>query len=74
MLTINGSGRKISSIEINRAAGCAHTFNGEVSKRDLKRVHHLNLVQDERYLNKVKRWNRSRRPGTEEEFLHFLGF
>jgi Fe-S-cluster containining protein len=71
VITLDESGRRIQSIKLNKAAACAHTFSGKVSRRDLKKVHRWNLEQDERYLAKVKRWNRH--PCREKEFLDFLG-
>ena len=73
VLTLDSAGRNIKSLKLNEAANCAYTLAGSVSKQRLKKIHLWNLEQDEQYLKKVDRWNRRKHPGTEKDFLRYLG-
>ncbi len=71
---LDKSGRRLRFLKLNQASACAHTLDGKISRRDLKKIYRLNLKQDENYLAKVKRWNRRKEAGSEKDFLRFLGF
>ena len=72
-LTLDKNDRKIEVVEMNLICECAHTLDGKMSKRELKKVHHLSLAQDDSYFAKVRRWNRRRTHGNERDFLEYLG-
>jgi len=73
VLRMDKTGRKILSVELNKAAECGHSWRGHLSKRELKKIHFLNLDRDTRYWARVNRWNRRKKHGSEKEFLEFLG-
>jgi len=73
VLTLDDSERRIESIELSEVCECSHTLDGKVFRRDLKKVYHWNVKQDDRYFKKVRRWNRRKGCGTEHDFLEYLG-
>jgi Fe-S-cluster containining protein len=73
IVKLDDTGRSIHSIGLNKASACSHTLSGKVSKVELKRLHRLNLAQDEQYSVKVRQWNRRKNPGSEKDFIQFLG-
>lgn len=73
VVSLDESERKIESIELNDVSPCSHTLDGKVRKRDLKKIYRWNLREDESYFEKVRRWNRRRRFGTQQDFLRYLG-
>ena len=65
----------VEKISLSQIVKCPHAWDGNISRRELRRVQTCNERQEEIYLKKVREWNRSKtgqktRPG----FLRFLGF
>lgn len=73
VVELDDSRAKIASIELNAAENCSYTLRGKLSKNEIKKMYRLNLAQDERYAAKVRRWNRRENPGSERDFIRFLG-
>ncbi len=73
ILTLDQTGRRIKTIELNQVCVCSHTLDGKMRKRDLKKFHLWSLRQDQRYAEKVRRWNRRKTYGDEQDFLRYLG-
>ncbi|GAB4330990.1 MAG: hypothetical protein Kow0099_02010 [Candidatus Abyssubacteria bacterium] len=73
-LTLDDSERRIEVVELNLPCECRYTLDGRVSKREIKKIHRQSLRQDESYFALVQRWNRRVHPGTEHDFLEFIGF
>ncbi len=72
-LTLADDNRRIKSIDMNDICECGRTLDGKVSTRYLMKIHLQSLQQDEEYFAKVDAWNRRKNPGTEKEFLKYLG-
>lgn len=59
---------------LSRIVKCPHAWDGNISKRELRRVQTLNQRHETAYLEKVRAWNqRKDGPRTASGFLHFLG-
>jgi Fe-S-cluster containining protein len=73
-VTLSDSGA-IEKISLSKIVKCPHAWDGNVSRRDVRRVQTWNERQEESFLKKVREWNRSKRTQkTRPEFLRFLGF
>jgi len=65
----------VEKISLSKIVKCPHAWDGDVSRRDLRRVQTWNERQEESYLKKVGQWNRSKTAQkTRPAFLRFLGF
>jgi Fe-S-cluster containining protein len=65
----------IDKISLSRIVKCPHAWDGDNSRRELKRMASWNDREEAKYVRKVKRWNRmSGVLKTRPEFLRFLGF
>jgi len=73
ILELDEDDRRIESVELSRACECAHTLDGKVDKRYIKKVYLESLRQDEVYFAKVRNWNRRKTQGNERDFLEYLG-
>ena len=65
----------VEKISLSKIVKCPHAWDGDVSRRELRRVQTWNERQEESYLKKVGEWNRSKTgQKTRPAFLRFLGF
>lgn len=65
----------IEKISLSRIVKCPHEWDGDNSRRELKRIASWNERQEESYVKKVKAWNQKESGlKTRPEFLRFLGF
>jgi Fe-S-cluster containining protein len=65
----------VEKISLSKIVTCPHAWDGNISRRELRRVQTWNERQEENYLNKVRDWNRQKNgPKTRPAFLRFLGF
>lgn len=65
----------LKNISLSRIVKCPHEWDGNIAKRELRRVRTWNERQEGRYLEKLKVWNRQKNgPRTQPAFLRFLGF
>ena len=71
-LEFDNNGRRVSGIEINDACQCDYDLEGKVSLRELKRNDGWDDQQDEVFFAKIRYWNRTRKLGTQREFLEYL--
>ena len=65
----------VEKISLAKIVKCPHAWDGNISRRELRKVQTWNERQEELYLKKVREWNHRQmglktRPG----FLRFLGF
>ena len=73
-VTFSDSGA-VEKISLSKIVKCPHAWDGNVSRRELRKVQSWNERQEESYLRKVRAWNRSKpTQKTRPEFLRFLGF
>jgi Fe-S-cluster containining protein len=73
-ITFSDSGA-IEKISLSRIVKCPHAWDGDNSRRELKKTAYWNEREEARYIKKVKAWNRHNDgPKTRPEFLRFLGF
>jgi Fe-S-cluster containining protein len=73
-VTFSDSGG-VEKISLSKVVKCPHAWDGQLSRRELRKVQTWNERQEESYLKKVHDWNRSKlEPKTRPEFLRFLGF
>lgn len=73
-VTFSDSGA-VEKISLSKIVKCPHASDGNVSRRELRKVQTWNERQEESYLKKVRQWNRSKTgQKTRPEFLRFLGF
>jgi Fe-S-cluster containining protein len=72
--TFSDSGA-LEKISLSKIVPCPHAWDGNVSRRELRKVQTWNERQEESYLKKVREWN-ARKTGskTRPAFLRFLGF
>jgi Fe-S-cluster containining protein len=67
--------KAIEKISLSRIVKCPHEWDGNVRRRELRRINDWNERQQETYVSKIKAWNRiSTGHKTGREFLRFLGF
>ena len=72
--TFSDSGA-LEKISLSKIVPCPHAWDGNVSRRELRKVQTLNERQEESYVKKVRKWNaRKTGPKTRPAFLRFLGF
>jgi hypothetical protein len=65
----------VEKISLSKIVKCPHAWDGNISRRDLRRVQTSNERQEEGYVKKVKEWNKIKSgPRTRPAFLRFLGF
>jgi uncharacterized protein len=65
----------VEKISLSKIVKCLHEWDGNLSRRELRRVQSWNERQEESYLKKVREWNsRKTGPKTRPAFLRFLGF
>ncbi len=65
----------VVKMSLSRVVKCPHAWDGDISKRELRRVQTLNQRDETSYLEKVSAWNhRKDGPRTIPGFLRFLGF
>ncbi|MET0586201.1 MAG: YkgJ family cysteine cluster protein [Candidatus Binatia bacterium] len=65
----------VEKISLRHIVKCPHEWDGDNSRRELKRIASWNERQEESYVKKVKAWNQKESgPKTRPEFLRFLGF
>ena len=73
-VTFSDSGA-VEKISLSKIVQCPHAWDGNISKRELRRVDTWNERQEESYLAKLIVWNKQKRgPKTRPGFLRFLGF
>ncbi len=65
----------VEKISLSKIVKCPHAWDGNISRRELRKVQTWNERQEENYLKKVRAWNRCKtHPKTQPAFLRFLGF
>ena len=65
----------VEKISLSRIVKCPHAWDGNVPRRELRRINNWNEEQQESYVKKIKAWNQIRSGRkTGKEFLRFLGF
>jgi hypothetical protein len=65
----------VTKISLSKIVKCPHAWDGDITRRELRRVQTWNERQEESYLKKVREWNsRAEGPRTGPAFLRFLGF
>ena len=50
----------VEKISLSRIVKCPHAWDGNISRRDLRRVQTWNERQEESYVKKVREWNRTK--------------
>jgi Fe-S-cluster containining protein len=73
-VTVSETGA-VEMISLSRIVKCPHDWDGNIQRRELRRIDTWNEHQQEAYVEKIKAWNKlktSRKTGP--EFLRFLGF
>ena len=65
----------VERISLSKIVKCPHDWDGNISRRELRKVQTWNEHQEESYLKNVREWNRHKTgPKTRPGFLRFLGF
>lgn len=65
----------VAKISLSKIVKCPHAWDGDIRRRELRRVQTWNERQEESYLRQIQEWNRRREgPRTGPAFLRFLGF
>ncbi len=65
----------VEKISLSKIVKCPHAWDGNISRRELRKVQTWNERQEELYLKKVRDWNhREQGLKTRSAFLRFLGF
>jgi Fe-S-cluster containining protein len=65
----------VEKISLSKIVKCPHAWDGNIPRRELRKVQTWNERQEESYLKKVRQWNRCKTgPRTRPAFLRFLGF
>ena len=65
----------IEKISLSRIVKCPHEWDGNISRRELKKVANWNERQQDSYVIKIKEWNKRKKGRkTGPGFLRFLGF
>jgi Fe-S-cluster containining protein len=73
-VTFSDSGA-VEKISLSKIVKCPHAWDGNISRRELRKVQTWNEQQEDSYVKKVREWNRSKAgQKTRPEFLRFLGF
>lgn len=73
-VTFSDSGAVVK-MSLSRIVKCPHAWDGQTTKRELRRVQAANQRHENDYLNKVRAWNqRKDHPRTALQFLRFVGF
>ena len=73
-LTFAASGA-LEKISLSRIVKCPHQWDGDIQRRELRRINDWNEQQQETYVSKIQAWHKvktGRRTG--KKFLRFLGF
>lgn len=72
-ITLTGEDRGgVAKLTMNRVTPCPHDWDGHQTKRHLGVLERLHWRQSERYIERVKRWNRRRTGRTPAAFLRTL--
>jgi Fe-S-cluster containining protein len=73
-VTLSGT-EAVERIFLSKIVNCPHEWDGNVSRRELRKVQTWNEHQEKDYVEKIREWNRRKTgPKTGPEFLRFLGF
>lgn len=73
-VTFSDSGA-VEKISLSKIVKCPHEWDGNISKRELRRVQSWNEGQEESYLKRLRIWHKQKgQVRTPAGFLRFLGF
>jgi Fe-S-cluster containining protein len=65
----------IEKISLSRIVKCPHEWDGDIKRKELRRIQTWNEHQEEGYVKKIRAWNKQKSGSpTRPAFLRFLGF